>query len=74
MSEPFEMSGNGVEDASKRRGQFTFESPMTGSMEMVSDDMTLYMRSDLFSRRTRRQGLDEARHEARDVELRARPR
>ena len=49
LPEPFEMSGNGVEDASKRRGHFTFESPMTGSMEMVSDDMTLYMRSDLFA-------------------------
>jgi hypothetical protein len=49
MSEPLEMSGNGVEDASKRRGHFTFESPMTGSMEVVSDDMTVYMRSDLFA-------------------------
>jgi hypothetical protein len=49
LSEPLEMSGNGVEDASKRRGHFTFESPMTGSMEMVSDDMTMYMRSDLFA-------------------------
>jgi hypothetical protein len=49
MSEPLEMSGNGVEDASRRRGHFTFESPMTGSMEVVSDDMTVYMRSDLFA-------------------------
>jgi hypothetical protein len=49
MSEPLEMSGNGVEDASKRRGHFTFQSPMTGSMEVVSDDMTVYMRSDLFA-------------------------
>lgn len=49
MSEPLEMSGNGVEDASQRRGHFTFESPMTGSMEVVSDDMTVYMRSDLFA-------------------------
>jgi hypothetical protein len=49
LPEPLEMSGNGVEDASKRRGHFTFESPMTGSMEMVSDDMTMYMRSDLFA-------------------------
>jgi hypothetical protein len=48
LPEPLEMSGNGVEDASKGRGHFTFESPMTGSMEMVSDDMTMYMRSDLF--------------------------
>ena len=38
-----------MEDASKRRGQFTFDSPMTGSMEVVSDDMTMYMRSDLFA-------------------------
>jgi hypothetical protein len=49
LPEPLEMSGNGVEDASKGRGHFTFESPMTGSMEMVSDDMTMYMRSDLFA-------------------------
>jgi hypothetical protein len=49
LPEPLEMSGNGVEDASKRRGHFTFESPMTGSMEVVSDDMTMYMRSDLFA-------------------------
>jgi hypothetical protein len=49
LPQPFEMSGHGVEDASTRRGHFTFESPMTGSMEMVSDDMTMYMRSDLFA-------------------------
>jgi hypothetical protein len=48
LSKPFTMSGRGVEDASKGRGQFTFESPMTGTMEMVADDMTIYMRSDLF--------------------------
>jgi hypothetical protein len=48
LPQPFEMSGHGVEDASTRRGHFTFESPMTGSMEMVSDDLTMYMRSDLF--------------------------
>jgi hypothetical protein len=49
LPQPLEMSGNGVEDASTRRGYFTFESPMTGTMEMVSDDMTLYMRSDMFA-------------------------
>jgi hypothetical protein len=49
LPQPLEMSGNGVEDASTRRGHFTFESPMTGTMEMVSDDMTLYMRSDMFA-------------------------
>jgi hypothetical protein len=48
MSEPLTMSGRGVEDASTGSGHFTFESPMTGTMEMVSDEMTLYMRSDLF--------------------------
>jgi hypothetical protein len=49
MSEPIEMTGSGVEDASTRSGHFTFESPLTGTMEMVSDDLTMYMRSDLFA-------------------------
>ena len=49
LPEPIEMSGRGVEDASSRSGHFTFESPLTGTMEMVSDDLTMYMRSDLFA-------------------------
>lgn len=49
LPEPIEMSGRGVEDASRRSGHFTFESPLTGTMEMVSDDLTMYMRSELFA-------------------------
>jgi hypothetical protein len=49
LPQPIEMTGKGVEDASRRSGHFTFESPLTGTMEMVSDDLTMYMRSDLFA-------------------------
>ena len=47
LPEPLVMNGSGVEDASKRRGHLTFDSPM-GDMEVVSDDLTMYVRSDLF--------------------------
>jgi hypothetical protein len=48
LSEPLVINGKGVEDAGKRRGHITFESPLTGTMEVVSDDLTMYIRSDLF--------------------------
>ena len=41
LSEPIVMKGSGVEDASKRRGHLTFESPMTGTIEVVADDLTM---------------------------------
>jgi hypothetical protein len=47
LSEPLVMTGGGVEDASKRRGHLTFDSPSLGSMEVVADGLTMYMRSDL---------------------------
>jgi hypothetical protein len=47
LQEPIVMTGNGVEDASKRRAQLTFDMSSYGSMEVVSDDLTMYMRSNL---------------------------
>jgi hypothetical protein len=62
LAEPIEMTGNGVQDAANRRGQMTFDLSAFGSipgmdaicgrgceMEVVSDDLTMYMRSDLFA-------------------------
>jgi hypothetical protein len=36
-----------VEDASNRRAHLTFDSAAMGTMEVVSDDLTMYVRSDL---------------------------
>jgi hypothetical protein len=48
LPQPVEMSGSGVEDARNRRSQMTFESPLAGTMEVVSEDLSVYMRSEMF--------------------------
>jgi hypothetical protein len=47
LPEPLVMNGSGVEDASNRRARLTFDSAAMGNMEVVSDDLTMYVRSDL---------------------------
>jgi hypothetical protein len=59
---PIEMRGSGIQDAGNRRGQMTFDLSSFGSipgmaalcgsgcdMQVVSDDLTMYMRSDLLA-------------------------
>ena len=48
LPQPVEMSGSGVEDARNRRSHMTFESPLAGTMEVVSEDLSVYMRSEMF--------------------------
>ena len=48
LSEPIVMNGSGVEDASQRRGHLTFELGSMGTMEVVADDLTMYIRSEMF--------------------------
>jgi hypothetical protein len=49
LPEPLLINGSGVEDASKRRAHVTFDGAAFGSMEVLADDLTMYMRSDLFA-------------------------
>jgi hypothetical protein len=49
LPEPLAMNGSGVEDASKGQAHLTFDGAQFGSMEVIADDLTMYMRSDLFS-------------------------
>jgi predicted small secreted protein len=63
LGEPVVMTGSGVEDAKGRRGQITFDMSALGQipgagalcandgceMEVVSDGLTVYMRSGLFA-------------------------
>ena len=48
LPEPLVMKGSGVEDAGARRGQLSFDMASLGKMDVVSDDLTMYIRSDLF--------------------------
>ena len=47
LPEPLVIHGSGVEDAGKRRGHLTFDMASLGTMEVVADDLTMYIRSDL---------------------------
>jgi hypothetical protein len=47
LPEPLVMHGSGVEDAAKRHAHLTFDMASLGSMELVADDLTMYVHSDL---------------------------
>jgi hypothetical protein len=46
--ESFVMTGSGVEDAAARQAQLSFTVPGAGEMEVVADELTMYVRSGLF--------------------------
>jgi hypothetical protein len=47
LAQPLVMNGSGVEDAGTGRGHLNFDMASFGTMEVVSDDLTMYIRSDL---------------------------
>ena len=54
LAEPLVMNGSGVEDASTAQRSPQLRMASFGTMEVVSDDLTMYMRSDLSRRGARR--------------------
>ena len=50
QAQPIVMAGSGVEDAKNRRASLTFEGPPPiGRMDVVQEDLVMYMRSAMFS-------------------------
>jgi hypothetical protein len=50
QAQPIVMTGSGVEDAKSKLASLTFEGPPPiGRMDIVQEDLTMYMRSDMFS-------------------------
>jgi hypothetical protein len=47
--ESFVMTGSGVEDAAGRQAQLSFTVPGAGEMEVVADELTMYVRSGLLT-------------------------